>query len=151
MPPGADTAPMPETAPDIAPVAWEAVSTKDGWLPYPPDPRDFVDGLRTVRTVATERRRDPGEITPALFATVFVDDDPERCRQALDRYCQATYGLPRETVGLIQAEIAAALARYAGVQHILFRIAALEPDVFADQLAALPAVIAHLAPERGAA
>jgi len=48
------------------------------------------------------------------------------------------------------SEVAATLARYVGVRHVLFRIAALEPDVLADQLVTLRAVMAYLRPEGAA-
>jgi alkanesulfonate monooxygenase SsuD/methylene tetrahydromethanopterin reductase-like flavin-dependent oxidoreductase (luciferase family) len=124
----------------------------DGWLPYPPDPDDYQAGLERVQEVARGHGRDADGITPALFATVYIDDDPDRGEQALDRYCQATYGLPHETVRQIQAmftgapdEIATQLARYAGARHILFRIAALDPDVLTTQLATLPDIVTHRA------
>jgi alkanesulfonate monooxygenase SsuD/methylene tetrahydromethanopterin reductase-like flavin-dependent oxidoreductase (luciferase family) len=117
----------------------------DGWLPYPPDPETYARGLRTIRGVAAEHRRNPDSITAALFATVFVAEDPEQGRRALDRYCQATYRMPLETVGQIQvmltgpaSQIAAGLAHYAGARHILLRVAAIEPDVLAGQLEMLP-------------
>lgn len=106
----------------------------DGWLPYPPDPKTYVQGPRTIRGIAAEHGRNPDSITPALFATIFVDDDPERGRRALDRYCQVTYRMPLETVGAIQMMltgpapcIAAELARYAGARHILLRCSAQAP------------------------
>jgi hypothetical protein len=72
---------------------------------------------------------------------VLVDDDVTRGREALERYCQANYQLPLDVVGQIQVmmtgpELVAQLARYvdAGARHVLPRIAAVEPDVFAAQL-----------------
>jgi alkanesulfonate monooxygenase SsuD/methylene tetrahydromethanopterin reductase-like flavin-dependent oxidoreductase (luciferase family) len=108
----------------------------DGWLPYPPDSADYASALASLRAVAGTRL-----VTPALFATVFVDDDVPRGREALERYCQANYQLPLDVVGQIQVmmtgpELVAQLARYvdAGARHVLLRIAAVEPDVFAAQL-----------------
>jgi alkanesulfonate monooxygenase SsuD/methylene tetrahydromethanopterin reductase-like flavin-dependent oxidoreductase (luciferase family) len=114
----------------------------DGWLPYPPDPADYQRGLATIRSVAGIER----PFTPALFATVFVDDDVDRGRRALDVYCQATYRMPLEQVERIQvfitgsmADVEAGLVRYvdAGAAHVLLRIAAVDPVTFTDQLAHL--------------
>jgi len=114
----------------------------DGWLPYPPDPATFIDGLAVIKGHANGR-----PVTPALFATVYVDDDPDRGRQALQHYCETTYRLPLETVSQIQVmitgpveQIAAELGRYAGVEHILLRIAELRPDPFTEQLSELAAL-----------
>jgi alkanesulfonate monooxygenase SsuD/methylene tetrahydromethanopterin reductase-like flavin-dependent oxidoreductase (luciferase family) len=116
----------------------------DGWLPYPPDPKDYGQGLATIRTAAEESGRAADALTPALFATVYVDDDAERGRAALDDYCLATYGRPFDWVGKIQVmvtgsreKVAAQLNRYveAGARHIVIRIAAIDPGTFAAQLA----------------
>lgn len=124
----------------------------DGWLPYPPDPADYADGLATIRSAAGER-----PVTPALFATLFLDHDAERGRRALEDYCQATYGSPLDWVGRIQVmmtgpDVVAQLRRYqdAGARHVLIRIAAIEPARLAEQLEAvaelLPTLRAGCAP-----
>jgi len=120
----------------ITPAALERTGRLyDGWLPYPPDPADYASGLRRIREVAGDR-----EVTPALFATVRVDDDAERGARALDQYCQANYNMPLDVVGKIQTmmtgpDVLDQFARYAGVRHFLIRIAAVEPDDFDAQLA----------------
>jgi hypothetical protein len=108
----------------------------DGWLPYPPDPADYARGLATIPAVAG-----PRPVTPALFATLFAADDPERGRVELERYCQANYRLPLDVVGQIQVmmagpDLVGQLARYqaAGARHVLVRLAAVEADTFAAQL-----------------
>ena len=114
----------------------------DGWLPYPPEPADYAAGLTTIRTTATAQGRDETTITPALFATVYIDDDPIRGRAALDEYCRATYRMPVEQVEQIQflitgsaKDIATQLNNYtaAGSRHLLIRIAAVRPDAFTAQ------------------
>ncbi|OXR44282.1 Phthiodiolone/phenolphthiodiolone dimycocerosates ketoreductase [Nocardia cerradoensis] len=116
----------------------------DGWLPYPPDVRAYAEGLTAVRSAATAAGRTETSITPALFATVYLSDDPHAGRAALDRYTQATYRMPVDTVETIQVlltgtaeHVVAQLDRYidAGAEHILLRIAALDPAEFTDQLA----------------
>ncbi|KAA9157087.1 LLM class flavin-dependent oxidoreductase [Amycolatopsis acidicola] len=109
----------------------------DGWLPYPPDVADYAQGLATIREVAGAR-----PVTPALFATVFVDDDAERGRKALDEYCRATYARPLDVIGRIQVmltgeDLLTRLGQFAaaGAEHVLLRIAAVDPALVAEQLA----------------
>lgn len=117
----------------------------DGWLPYPPDPADYATALATIRDTATR------SVTPALFATLFVDDDPQRGAKALDDYCRATYRLPLEAVGQIQTmltgpDIPAQIGRFveAGVQHIMLRLGTLDPATYTEQLAALAEMLPAL-------
>ena len=114
----------------------------DGWLPYPPDPADYASGMTTIHSTATAEGRDENSITPALFATVYIDDDSTRGRAALDAYCRTTYRMPVDQVEKIQVlmtgsanDIAAQLNRYitAGAHHVLIRIAAITPDSFTTQ------------------
>jgi hypothetical protein len=81
-------------------------------------------------------------VTPALFATIAVDDDAERAEAALDAYCRATYAMGREDVGRIQALFAGDAASVirgisayaaAGASHVLLRLAAVEPAAVATQ------------------
>lgn len=118
----------------------------DGWLPYPPDVADYVSGLDQIHAAATEAGRDPASITPALFATVFIDTDRDRARRIMTGYCEANYRLPVETVAAIQVlitgtaeEVRAGLAAYveAGTRHIAIRIGTLEQNLWADQLGQL--------------
>jgi probable F420-dependent oxidoreductase len=111
----------------------------DGWLPYPPDPDNYAAGLSTIRTVAAGR-----PVLPALFATVYLDDDAARGRRALEAYCQATYGAPLDWVAGIQvmltgSDVVGGLGRFvaAGARHVLLRIAAVDPVEFTEQLDAL--------------
>ena len=115
----------------------------DGWLPYPPDLADYLSGLDRIRAAATEAGRDPETITPALFATVYIDDDPERARRTMTEYCEANYRLPVETVGDIQVlitgpaeQVAARLADYvdAGARHIAIRVGTMNQQSWIDQL-----------------
>ncbi|MEQ0560437.1 LLM class flavin-dependent oxidoreductase [Amycolatopsis sp. NEAU-NG30] len=116
----------------------------DGWLPYPPDPADYGSGLARIRSLATR------PVTPALFATVLVEDDPARGQALLEEYSERNYGRPASFVQRIQmqvtgsaAEVAARLREYEGVEHFLLRIASTEPKVFDEQLPRLAEVV-HL-------
>lgn len=111
----------------------------DGWLPYPPDPADYVSGLSRIRPSRP--------MTPALFATVLVEDDASRGRALLEEYCLTNYGRPADFVQGIQmqvtgsaAEVAAQLRRYEGAEHVLLRIASTDPKVFDEQLPRLAEV-----------
>lgn len=107
----------------------------DGWLPYPPDVAVYAAGLAAVTAGGRP-------VTPALFATIAVDDDVERAAASMDAYCRATYGMGREDVGRIQALFAGdaasavrAIATYvtSGASHVLLRLAAVEPAELATQ------------------
>jgi len=115
----------------------------DGWLPYPPDVADYATGLDAIHTASAAADRSENDITPALFATVVIDEDADRGRTALAEYCEANYRLPLEEVEQIQVmmtgsadEVAAQLNQYveAGARHLLIRIAAISPESFGTQL-----------------
>ncbi|EME63802.1 LLM class flavin-dependent oxidoreductase [Amycolatopsis decaplanina] len=109
----------------------------DGWLPYPPDVADYADGLAKIRETAVR------PVTPALFATVLIEDDPIRARERLEYYAQRNYGVPLDFVEKIQMQIAGSPAQVAdklreyqeaGAEHVLIRIATQEPAEFDEQL-----------------
>jgi alkanesulfonate monooxygenase SsuD/methylene tetrahydromethanopterin reductase-like flavin-dependent oxidoreductase (luciferase family) len=105
----------------------------DGWLPYSPTPTQYAAEWAAVTASAKTRGR-AGAITPGLYATVLLEDDPEHAQQALDRYCQAYYGFPLEVMRKLQALYGgppAACARWigeyiaAGAGHVVLRFGAL--------------------------
>jgi alkanesulfonate monooxygenase SsuD/methylene tetrahydromethanopterin reductase-like flavin-dependent oxidoreductase (luciferase family) len=109
----------------------------DGWIPYPPDPADYASGLASLRLAASDAGRDPFDITPALYLTVLLDDDPERGRTTAEEWCLRWYELPFEMVSSVQAfvigsaaEVAAGLARYvdAGARHVVVRMASADAE-----------------------
>ncbi|MFI6518884.1 LLM class flavin-dependent oxidoreductase [Spirillospora sp. NPDC050679] len=94
----------------------------DGWLPYPPTPELYAEQRASAG---------PG-VTPGLYATVCVDDDPERARQRMRASIERYYSASLEFVSSIQAmfagtaaDTAAWLGRYvaAGARHIVVRLA----------------------------
>ncbi len=116
----------------------------DGWLPYPPDPAAYASGLAQVRVAAGDRA-----VTPALYATVLITDDPAAGREALARYALASYRMPLEVVETIQLfltgpvdQIAARLAAYRGVEHVVCRIGAIGLPAQREQLE----LLSHLGP-----
>ncbi|MFD4557815.1 LLM class flavin-dependent oxidoreductase [Streptomyces sp. NPDC058469] len=125
----------------------------DGWLPYPPDPADYTTGLHDIHQAATAAGRTPGDITPALFVTVRIDDDPESARAALADYARAAYGMPLPELERIQAVVAGTaeqvtdrLNRYvtAGARHLVTRLAALDLPSQRRQMERTAALIPHL-------
>ena len=104
----------------------------DGWLPYPPSPDAYADGLATVREAAVEAGRSGGDITPALFVSAVITDSVQQGREALEAFSQASYGMPLAQLETIQAlaagppeHVAARLREYvaAGARHLACRIA----------------------------
>lgn len=81
----------------------------DGWLPAILDADFYKNGLRTVKDSARKVDRDPGEITPALWTYVVLDEDRDECLRMLDTPLAKNYmlTLPNEV-----------FQRY-GIQHPL--------------------------------
>jgi alkanesulfonate monooxygenase SsuD/methylene tetrahydromethanopterin reductase-like flavin-dependent oxidoreductase (luciferase family) len=104
----------------------------DGWMPYPPEPASYRDGLTAVRQAAADAGRDASAITPALFVSVAVTDSVAAGRELLAEFSQANYGLPLDQLETIQAvvagpaeHVAERLRGYvaAGVRHLACRLA----------------------------
>ncbi|MFG2000862.1 LLM class flavin-dependent oxidoreductase [Spirillospora sp. NPDC048911] len=131
-----DVTPAPGPARPGGPPIWLAGSgtaalrrvarLADGWLPYPPEPRIYEHEWAAVQGDA-ER-----SVTPALYATFCLDDDPERARARLRTSIERYYNAPLEYIESIQAmfagtprDAAAWLARYAGAgaRHVVIRLA----------------------------
>ncbi|MET9632684.1 LLM class flavin-dependent oxidoreductase [Lentzea sp. NPDC006480] len=107
----------------------------DGWLPYPPETTTYAEELATVQQAASR------SIVPALYATLCLDEDPDRARQRLRTSIERYYNAPLEAVASIQAMFAGTahqaaewLAGYAaaGVRHVVVR---LTTDENLDELA----------------
>jgi alkanesulfonate monooxygenase SsuD/methylene tetrahydromethanopterin reductase-like flavin-dependent oxidoreductase (luciferase family) len=104
----------------------------DGWLPYPPSPAVYADGLADVCEAAIEAGRSRDDITPALFVSVVITDSVPAGREALEAFSQANYAMPLAQLETIQAlaagppeHVAARLREYAaaGARHLVCRIA----------------------------
>jgi alkanesulfonate monooxygenase SsuD/methylene tetrahydromethanopterin reductase-like flavin-dependent oxidoreductase (luciferase family) len=109
----------------------------DGWMPYPPEPADYASGLAALRSAASDAGRDADDVTPAMYLTVLVDNDPERGHRTAEEWCLRWYELPFEMVSSVQAfvigsaaDVAARVARYvdAGARHIVVRMASVDPE-----------------------
>ncbi|QRP47028.1 LLM class flavin-dependent oxidoreductase [Amycolatopsis sp. FDAARGOS 1241] len=146
---------VPRPAREGGPPIWLAGATPsalrragelyDGWLPYPPAPADYARGLAAIRPSRP--------FTPALFATVYVDDDAGRGTAVLEEYAKGTYQRPLSVVGGIQTMltgpapvVAAGLHAYAdaGADHVLIRIGAIDPSTVAEQLPRIAEIVAQL-------
>jgi probable F420-dependent oxidoreductase len=106
----------------------------DGWLPYPPKWQTYAQELATIQ----------GQVTPALYATVCLDEDPSLARKRMRAYIEPYYGAPLEAVESIQAmfagsarETAEWLGEYvkAGARHIVVRLAAEDHVAALEQFA----------------
>ncbi|GGS24236.1 LLM class flavin-dependent oxidoreductase [Actinokineospora fastidiosa] len=118
----------------------------DGWLPFLPSASAYSAAWERIQEQADGR-----SITPALYATVNINPDAGKAKQALEDYLQGYYGRSLEVMSTFQAygygsadDCAEWLAGYvrAGARHIIIRIGSLDPGDQLEQLAAavLPAV-----------
>ncbi|MEU8619187.1 LLM class flavin-dependent oxidoreductase [Streptomyces sp. NPDC048623] len=99
----------------------------DGWLPYPPEVTTYAREREFI-----ERSAAPRPVTPALYATLCLDEDPERARRRLRTSIERYYGVPLDLVAPVQALFAGParqaadwLASYAaaGARHLVVRLA----------------------------
>ncbi len=110
----------------------------DGWLPYPVTPTAYAEEYRIIANPS---------ITPALYATLCLDEDPDRARQRLRTSIERYYNAPLEVIESIQAMFAGTarqaadwLTGYtaAGARHLVVRLTADDHDEgleeFADQV-----------------
>jgi alkanesulfonate monooxygenase SsuD/methylene tetrahydromethanopterin reductase-like flavin-dependent oxidoreductase (luciferase family) len=109
----------------------------DGWLPFLPDPDAYRSAWQTITERAIANGRDPTMITPALYATVNIDNDADRAQAELDSYVRAYYGRSLAAMSKIQAffggppdDVTRWLTRYvdAGARHLVLRIGSLAPQ-----------------------
>lgn len=111
--------------------------------------RKSLNGWRLATTVGCRicRIRDATDraITPALYATVNLNDDTGVARAELDAYMRAYYRQPLETMRHIQAirggsvgECLDRLAGYvaAGARQLILRVGSLDarPEMLAERL-----------------
>jgi probable F420-dependent oxidoreductase len=103
----------------------------DGWLPYPPTAEAYAADWSVIRKAAREEGR-PGAVVPAMYATVCVDEEPERAAETLRASIERYYEVPLEVIQAIQAlfagtpeQCAVWLGEYveAGARHIVVRFA----------------------------
>ncbi len=142
---GLDRLPKPATvggpplwlaASDAPGVLRRVAAHYDGWLPFLPDATAYCRAWQRIQQLAADHGRSPDAITPALYATLVVDDDPARARTTLERYVEGYYARSLEFMTSIQAyhagtaaDCAEWLAEYvhAGARHLVLRIGTLDP------------------------
>ncbi|GAA2397846.1 LLM class flavin-dependent oxidoreductase [Actinomadura vinacea] len=99
----------------------------DGWLPYPPQAQTYARERAAIQQSAARA------VTPALYATLCLDEDPERARQRLRVSIERYYNAPLEAIETVQAMFAGTaraaanwLTSYAeaGARHVVIRLAA---------------------------
>jgi probable F420-dependent oxidoreductase len=102
----------------------------DGWLPYPPTPELYAEGWARVREAAAAAGRERAPL-PGLYATIALDDSPQRAHERLRESIERYYGLPLELIRSVQAMysgtpegLAEWLRSYtqAGARHIVLRV-----------------------------
>ena len=71
----------------------------DGWFPAGSGgPAKWSEGWTQVKARAQEAGRDAARLAGAAYLTLAIDDDEERARANLDRFLQAYYGVPGESI-----------------------------------------------------
>ena len=117
----------------------------DGWFPTGPDAGRWKKQWDEVQAHAREAGRDPGEITPAIYLTVAIDDDAAKADARIDAFLQQYYGQRPDLLKKRQAcfggsaDAAADWLRgyvEAGAQHLVLRFAG-DHDRTLETMAAL--------------
>ncbi|MGX1547957.1 LLM class flavin-dependent oxidoreductase [Streptomyces adustus] len=103
----------------------------DGWLPYPPTAATYAQEREFVSSTA-EQAAPPRAVTPALYTTLCLDEDPEIAHRRLRTSVESYYNAPLEFITALQAvfagtprQAAAWLSGYveAGARHVVIRLA----------------------------
>lgn len=104
----------------------------DGWFPSTPTAAQWKTDYETVKSSATEKGRNPDDVTGACYVTVTLDEDEARALERIDKFFEQYYNRPPEHMkrrSAIYAGSAAGalewLAGYAkaGVEHFVLRFA----------------------------
>ncbi|MER7350355.1 LLM class flavin-dependent oxidoreductase [Streptomyces aurantiacus] len=107
----------------------------DGWMPFLPSATGYAAAWRRIGELAAAAGRPAGAITPALYATITVNQDAAAARAELEHYIGHYYGRTLEQMAAVQAyawgsaeQCAHALAAYvrSGARHLIIRIGSLE-------------------------
>ncbi|EFE72594.1 F420-dependent dehydrogenase [Streptomyces viridosporus ATCC 14672] len=116
----------------------------DGWMPFLPSAESYGTAWRRIGELAAAAGRPADAITPALYATITVNEDPAAARAELEHYIAHYYGRTLEQMASVQAyawgsaeECADALAAYvrSGARHLIIRIGSLTPEPQLKQIA----------------
>jgi probable F420-dependent oxidoreductase len=115
----------------------------DGWLPYPTEATTYA-AERQIVEEAMGRAAAPRSVTPALYATLCLDEDPENARRRLRTSVERYYNAPLEVIASLQAMFAGSargaadwLNGYvaAGARHLVIRLATDDSDAGLEEFA----------------
>jgi alkanesulfonate monooxygenase SsuD/methylene tetrahydromethanopterin reductase-like flavin-dependent oxidoreductase (luciferase family) len=79
----------------------------DGWFPNAPDPERWRAEWAEIGEIAREARRDPGQLTGAVYLTLTIDEAKAQAEARMNAFIENYYGRPA-------AEMRARQATYAG-------------------------------------
>lgn len=117
----------------------------DGWMPFLPSAESYQAAWRRITELTDRAGRPADAVTPALYATITVNEDAAQARAELAHYIEHYYGRSLEQMATVQAyawgsaeSCADALAAYvrAGARHLIVRIGSLDPEPQLKQIAA---------------
>ncbi|MFJ9343564.1 LLM class flavin-dependent oxidoreductase [Streptomyces sp. NPDC101733] len=116
----------------------------DGWLPFLPDVDAYGRARRRIAELTEQAGRSADAVTPALYATVTVNDSESAAKDELEHYISHYYGRSLEQMSTVQAygwgsaeSCAEWLSAYvrAGARHLVLRIGSLDPQPQLRQIA----------------
>jgi probable F420-dependent oxidoreductase len=122
-----------------APALRRVARLADGWLPYPPEWTTYAEECQVIEQAAA-----PRSVTPALYATLCLDQDPEKARRRLRASVERYYNAPFDAIARIQAVFAGTarqaadwLTGYAtaGARHLVIRLATDDQDAGLEEFA----------------
>jgi alkanesulfonate monooxygenase SsuD/methylene tetrahydromethanopterin reductase-like flavin-dependent oxidoreductase (luciferase family) len=110
----------------------------DGWLPYPPSAATYAEERQVIEQATTR------SVTPALYATLCLDEDPEKAHRRLRTSIERYYNAPLEFIASIQALFAGTARQAAdwlngfaaaGARHLVIRLATDDHDAGLEEFA----------------
>ena len=129
-----------------APAALERAARHfDGWFPTGPDSKTWGEQWRQVQAVAAEEGRKPGDVQPAIYLTLAVDEDAAKAGERIDAFLSAYYGQRPDVLKKRQACFSGSMQAavewigayvHEGARHLVLRFAG-EHERHLDQFARL--------------
>jgi alkanesulfonate monooxygenase SsuD/methylene tetrahydromethanopterin reductase-like flavin-dependent oxidoreductase (luciferase family) len=116
-----------------APAALERAGRHfDGWFPTGPDAKRWGEQWREVQDIARTAGRKPGEVEPAIYLTLAVDEDAAKADRRIGDFLSQYYGQRPDVLKKRQACFAGPAAAAAewingyveqGARHLVLRFA----------------------------
>lgn len=109
----------------------------DGWLPFLPTASAYGKARQRIVELTEEAGRPVDAVTPAMYATMTVNQDPAQAKAELEQYIWRYYRRSLDQTSAIQAYgygRAEACAEWlgefiqAGARHLVIRIGSLDPE-----------------------